>query len=204
MGGYGSGNGGRWAERPQEENFLRLDVRRLVKLGLLEHTERWGALTWSRGGKPFASIQLQRVSTHPQTLGELRLGYVRKGEQLSQVIALGTSPCHYGGARPWFFCPSCSARVGVLFGARLFTCRHCRKLSYQSQRVSTKDRLWEKRNRLWAKLGVHPSAGELGMFAAEKPKGMHWETFERLKQQAIWEQDKAIIGMSEELGFARV
>ena len=204
MGGYGSGNSGRWAERPQEENFLRLDVHRLVKLGLLEHVGQWGVLTWNRRGEPFTSIRLQRVSTHPQTLGELRLSYTHKGEALSPVIALGTSPCHYGGSRPWFFCPSCNARVGVLFGARLFTCRHCRKLSYQSQRVSTKDRLWEKRNRLWAKLGVHPSAGEVGIALAEKPKGMHWETFERLKQQALWEQDKAIIGMGRKLGFARV
>lgn len=186
MGGWGSGDS---KGRRKEEDFLRLDVRRLSSLGMLRPGGS-RVLNWTRGGQPFASVRVSCVSSD-----ELRLAYEKGGETLSYSVFLHRSSCHYGGQRPWFFCPGegCSSRVAVLFGTRLFVCRHCRKLSYESQRQSKTDRLYEKRNKLWSRLGVHPSLGDSGIRFATKPKGMHWETFERLKQQALWANYTAII-----------
>ncbi len=52
------------------------------------------------------------------------------------AVSLVTTPCHFGGVRYWFGCPSCGRRVGILYlatGDVHFRCRHCNNLSYHSR-----------------------------------------------------------------------
>lgn len=58
-----------------------------------------------------------------------------------QIIELETTPCNYGGERFWFLCPMevngsvCGKRAGKLYlppGEKLFGCRHCCDLTYES------------------------------------------------------------------------
>jgi hypothetical protein len=101
------------------------------------------------------------------------------------------------GERPWFICPGagCGRRVAVLYGpGRYFLCRHCYDLGYQSQRDNRMYRALHKALSIRKRLG-----GSVNMTKPfpEKPKGMHWSTYERL----WWEHHEAdmeqLAGMRE-------
>jgi hypothetical protein len=62
-------------------------------------------------------------------------------QEIEEPAFIEWTPCHFGGARPWFVCPgimrgvACRRRVGKLYGAgRYFLCRHCYRLGHASQR----------------------------------------------------------------------
>jgi hypothetical protein len=98
-------------------------------------------------------------------------------EDIRLVIALDWTSCHYGGQRPWLRCPDCQRRVAVLCGYdRLFLCRHCYRLPYASQYETRLDRLYRKLRELQERIGSQ---------YARKPKGMHWRTWKRLRDQAL-------------------
>ena len=109
-------------------------------------------------------------------------------QDVEEPVAIVWTPCHFGGSRPWFICPGvvngvpCGRRVGKLYGpGRYFLCRHCYGLAYQSQREQPHERALRRANSIRMRLG-----GEPGMLCPfpEKPKGMHWRTYERLRQRA--------------------
>jgi hypothetical protein len=55
----------------------------------------------------------------------------------NNTISLLETPCHYGGYREWFECPSCKERAGVLYlHEDNFSCRKCLGLGYYSQRMN--------------------------------------------------------------------
>ena len=70
--------------------------------------------------------------------------------------------------------------TGLHFGGSIFACRHRYKLAYQCQRETDDDRaMWRAdtiRRRLGWEAGIANPEGD-------KPKGMHWRTFERLKAE---------------------
>mgnify|MGYP000871003301 CR=1 FL=1 len=87
----------------------------------------------------------------------------------SQTITTTSTPCHYGGSRPWFTCPVCRDRAGLLYLRwGRFACRHCQRVIYQSQSGSALDRVCNRYHRLAAKV-------EDG-----KPKWQRWATFNLL------------------------
>ena len=101
--------------------------------------------------------------------------YNGEPENVENVIPLTWTSPNYGGARPWFACPHCLRRVGILaLAGRAFLCRRCLGLAYEVQRERRSDRLMRKRDKLEARL--RPDGG--------KPKGMHWRTYERIREQA--------------------
>ncbi|SDY53906.1 hypothetical protein SAMN05444340_11022 [Citreimonas salinaria] len=101
------------------------------------------------------------------------------------AVTLDTTRCNLGGARRWFLCPArgCGRRVAVLYGGKVFACRHCYGLAYPSQSESASDRAARRADRIRERLGWEP--GILNGYGG-KPKGMHWRTFERL----VTEHDK--------------
>jgi hypothetical protein len=108
--------------------------------------------------------------------------------------------CNFGGARPWFIYPGagCGRRVAVLYGpGRYFLCRHCYGLTYLSQRDNATYRALHRAQDIRRKLGG--SANMMEPFP-DRPKGMHWRTYERL----WWEHHEAemeqLNGMREWLG----
>lgn len=68
----------------------------------------------------------------------------------------------------------------MLYGGKVYACRHCHKLAYRTQREQAHDRAGSKadklRNRLQWEVGILNGNGS-------KPKGMHWATFDRLEAQ---------------------
>jgi hypothetical protein len=116
-----------------------------------------------------------------------RRGLGGEWEDVSEPIELAWTPCNFGGERPWFICPGtdCGRRVAVLYGpGRYFLCRHCYDLSYQSQRDNEMYRALHRAQDIRRRLGG--SANMMEPFP-EKPKGMHWKTYERL----WWEHHEA-------------
>ena len=66
-------------------------------------------------------------------------------DAFSYNISYTTTPCHYGGSRLWFICPSCGNRAGVLYQpsySKYYLCRDCQQLTYES-RQRHKDRFYE-------------------------------------------------------------
>lgn len=97
-------------------------------------------------------------------------------------IDISWTPCHFGGARPWFICPApgCGKRVGVLYLGDICACRECQKLTYRSQRQTEYQRTIKKTHHLRKRLGWSSDLLEPNGF---KPKGMHWTTFRQIESK---------------------
>ena len=171
MGGWGSGRG--QSGRDTTSDYRALDVRRLQREGLL-------APGRSRDGKTVASIQVRAEADR------VILNYRHKSggsdwQPMDYPVRLDWTNCTLGGRRAWLLCPArgCGRRVALLYigGSGIFACRHCYKLAYASQRETRDDRAARRADRIRDRLGW-----EAGILNGEgdKPKGMHWRTFNRL------------------------
>ena len=73
-----------------------------------------------------------------QSKFSVTLTYNLKEKNIQDVIPLTYTPCHFGGIRWWFLCPSCKRRVGLLYKPYhkdYFRCRHCYDLTYLTRRI---------------------------------------------------------------------
>jgi hypothetical protein len=114
------------------------------------------------------------------------------------VVALDWTDCHLGGQRPWFRCPGqgCGKRVAILYGGSIFACRKCHKLYYESQNDSAGDQARRRAEAIRARLGwpaglTNPCGG--------KPKGMHWKTYWRLRDEYADVLRAAAEGLAEQV-----
>ena len=176
MGGFGSGRRTIYCGKDTTEESLPLDIRRLQRSGALTPGQAF-SWQWTLNGRLRASIQIRAKAWQ---IG-LAYSYTPTGgaaEIIRQTVALETTPCTFGGARPWFSCPVCSRRVAVIYGkGRLFACRRCKQLAYTSQREASDDRAARRADRLRKRLGWPP-----GVFnpVGGKPAGTHGSTFQKL------------------------
>lgn len=95
----------------------------------------------------------------------------------SQTIQVSSLPCHYGGHRYYWHCPTCSKRVSVLYGAGRYACRHCIGANYHSQLIQPLDRLFERVSIIRARLGWQQG---IAHGKGSRPHGMHHSTYDRL------------------------
>jgi hypothetical protein len=182
MGGWGSGR--RLSSKEITTDYRRFDVLSLHRGGWLRPGVTFIS-HWYVGGveqstiKGWAESDRITLSYRHQYNGE-------DWETLNYPIYLDRTPCHYGGSRPWFVCPGrgCGRRVAVLYAGRLFVCRHCRQLAYESQREAPHLRA------LGRVFSMQERMGWKGMCADDGPpprrKGMHHKTYERLARQFEW------------------
>src|SRR5258706_10051882 len=176
MGGWNSGRWNRGAARCENSN--RVELSTLRKRGGLV-TARTTTLSWHCGGEPRGSISVIGGDS------EITLVYAftRNGgeaEQVRECVPLRYSDTNFGGRRIWLSCPKCGRRCSVLYGGSRFRCRICHRLVYNTQYVPTWERLREKADRIHLRLG---GSGDASDDLPDKPKGMHWKTFERLVEQ---------------------
>ena len=115
----------------------------------------------------------------------IRLDYSFRGKPYGYDVGITTSSCHYGNYRYWFNCPNCNKRVGVLYCAGLFVCRHCIGANYASQLMQPIDKLFRKVEKIRHRLGWQ--AGIANGHGA-KPKGMHHQTYFKL----TWQHTKLV------------
>ena len=81
----------------------------------------------------FAAVNIRHVAGAARN-DRLALVCTWRGQTAECPVAVAWTPCHYGGARPWFVCPACGRRAGLLYasGWRL-ACRKCTGFRYESQ-----------------------------------------------------------------------
>jgi hypothetical protein len=190
MGGEGSGNWYRFHKKTTTGESQRVDVRHLYRESLLT-PGHWFTLRWSRAGRETGSIHCVVIGGEKAERVILTYGH-RSGpggewEEVRGPVPISWTVCNFGGERPWFICPGagCGRRVAVLYGpGRYFLCRHCYDLVYESQREDGMNRALRRAQAIRERLGG--SANMMEPFP-EKPKGMHWRTYERL----WWEHHEA-------------
>jgi hypothetical protein len=145
-GGTRSG-AGRPGYRLTAEVARRIDIRRWHKGGKLRPGSSF-SWQWTLDSEVTGSIGVYVRD------GYIRLGYSIEGSDgqrhdASQNIKTTVTPCHYGGTRPWFECPICHNRAGVLYlRSGRFACRHCQRVSYRSQSGSAIDRVCNRFHKL--------------------------------------------------------
>ena len=198
--GVGSGNWHRFDKKITTDETYGVDVRRLHRDGLLSSGGSFSS-RWSRAGRETGSIGGSVEGAQRPERAILRYRH-RSGpdgewQDVRQVVPLAWTACNFGGERPWFQCPraGCGRRVAVLYAPRrYFLCRHCYDLSYKSQRDNAMYWALHKAQGIRERLGG--SANMMEPFP-ERPKGMHWRTYERL----WWEHHEAemaqLVGMRE-------
>jgi hypothetical protein len=109
-------------------------------------------------------------------------------KSIEQRVPITWTACHLGGQRPWFVCSvycngrCCGRRAAVLYGAgELFACRRCYGLAYASQQETPMHRGIGQAQKIRMRLGANANLCEP---FPEKPKGMHWRTYLRLRARA--------------------
>lgn len=196
MGGFGSGRG--QGGKNTTSDMRPLDIRRLQRDGLLTPGRAFG-WHWMRNGEEVASIQM-RTEVDRVILNYRSRSNGGEWQPVEYPVYLEWTPCTLGGRRAWFLCPArgCGRRVAVLFGGSIFACRHCHKLAYECQRETDDDRARRRANTIRRRLGW--GAG-IANQEGGKPKGMHWQTFERLKAEHDAFTNASWAGTAERLGL---
>lgn len=196
MGGMGSG---RYIQGGKNTtcNHWALDVRQLQRDKLLISDKSF-MVSWKRDGQVLASINVRTNSNSVM----LNYRHQRFGdwENKEYPVRLDWTNCAFGGRRAWFLCPAqgCRRRVAILYSGSIFACRHCYKLAYACQRENSGDRAIRRADNIRKQLGW--SAG-IANPNGDKPKGMHWVTFERLTAKHDSFAWKAIAGTSKWMGI---
>lgn len=178
MGGVGSGNHYRWGTRNSVEGMKALRIDKLASDGWLG-SGRTCSYAWSQAGQPTGDIRVTAAE------GQIILNYRSREnggdwQDHRYPVQIEWTPCHFGGARPWFRCPArgCGKRVAVLYGGAIFACRHCHRLAYPSENENSRDRAARRAEKLRDRLQWPP-----GLFEGSgwgKPKHMHNATYQRL------------------------
>ena len=182
MGGFGSGCY-RWQTKTSIESQLAVDIRYIKKQGLLTQGQK-GVLSWSCNGKTTGKINYQVHESGINLSYKTGSSKTSEWKEIELFIHFAYTPCNYGGERTWLICPNtlCNRRVTCLYGTgEYFLCRHCNNLNYQSQHQNYRDRQLTKAQEIRQQLG-----GSKSLFQSfpDKPKGMHWKTYQKLYQQA--------------------
>jgi hypothetical protein len=186
VGGVGSGTWYRFNTKSTISECQSIDVRYLQRNGLLGPGHSF-SLQWSRAGRQTGSIGGVVYDDRVTFFYRHRRGPGGEWEDVRETVPLTRTACNFGGERPWFICPGagCGRRVALLYGpGRYFLCRHCYDLTYDSQRENKMYRALHRAQDIRRRLGG--SANMMEPFP-EKPKGMHWSTYDRL----WWEHHEA-------------
>lgn len=200
LGGTGSGNWYRAGKKTTTDECHSVDVRYVHRHGLLK-PGGWFSLRWTRGDMETGSIRgIVEGAERPERVilsYRHRSGSGGEWEEVREPVGLDWTPCNFGGERPWFVCPGagCGRRVAVLHGpGRYFLCRHCYDLSYESQREGGIYRALHKAQGIRERLG---GSANMMMPFPDKPKGMHWRTYWRLRREHDEAEMVELAGMKE-------
>ena len=143
--------------KPLADSSCKLSIFYLKKIGMLQgycSTVMAWTSSWTEK-KTTVGVEVDM-----EEIPYIRLRYTvtdSEGDSTDydDQVFLASTPCHFGGVRWWFTCPSCGRRVGILYlpsGGKLFRCRHCYDLSYQSRN--------DNRRGTWGGIGYFLNRGE--------------------------------------------
>ena len=191
MGGFGSG---RKSNKQTTDDMWRLDIRSLARGGYLKPGMAFG-WQWQSRGETIASINLT-VEVGRVWLRYKQREHGKEWKDMCYPVILDVTKCHIGGHRVWWRCPAlgCGRRVALLYGGKVYACRHCYQLAYQCQREVDFYRATRRADTLRNKLGW--SDGILSGTGV-KPKGMHWRIYQRLCEEHNNHLNDALAGVSQ-------
>jgi hypothetical protein len=179
---------------------MSIDVRSWHREGLLRIGQPFAhALTW--GGEPTEGMGvLTRADAVVLVFRSRRWGG-EYGPFTTQRVPIAWTPCAFGGRRPWFRCEVysrgryCGRRVALLHSAGgPFACRHCLGLAYASQQEPVRERGIATARKIQMRLGGGESV--TGAFP-EKPKGMHWRRYNRLRRRHTQAFERSLMGLAK-------
>jgi len=180
------------------ESCISIDVRRWQRQGRLCPGLSFST-AWTRGEEPFGSINVHSEIDAVVLMYRARTWAEADWKCVEQRVPVTWTACHLGGHRPWFVCRGsssgryCGRRVAVLYGAgELFACRRCYGLTYASQREALYLRDAGKAQKIRMQLGGSPVMSDA--FPA-RPKGMHWRTYNRLRQRHDLAEERSMTGL---------
>jgi len=94
---------------------------------------------------PRLPVRVLRTSKARGTKGRLYIfGVVltQGGKDATVRVEVEYTACTFGGARPWWRCPCCASRRGLLYvWGMTVACRRCLRLVYRSQWRRSRSRL---------------------------------------------------------------
>ncbi len=176
MGGAGSGRYASYLATTTDD-MLDIDLAWLRKRGILDRPF-WSKITWSRGERTHASVSVVASSEG------LRLSYsvIESGEKksITETIPFSFTNANFNGRRQWFQCPSCRRNCRIIYGGDYFRCRQCYGLKYESQYEKPFSRATDRALKIRQKLDDY---GGIDDPFPQKPKGMHWKTYDRLQAE---------------------
>lgn len=207
MGGIGSGHWYRWDTKAVIEDGLVLNLGRCIRQRLLrDGAAGGGSLVWSsvHDGEKVATIGYSFDMREPYA-ASMTLDYTvtRRGSEpvkVLETIALEFTEPNYGGRRWWFRCPYTRKRAAKLYlppGALYFRHRKAYRMAYRSQNEQPHERYLSKAQDIRLRLGGPASV--LDWFPV-KPKGMHWKTYHRLREEAEEAETRSNLYAMERFG----
>lgn len=172
----------------------QIDIRELKRSGMLEMLELDEWLQWH--WREFVSPVTATLVDQGITISHID----RDGSEIEYLIPLLRTACHMSGTRPWFGCPVCGRRVAILYSilASKFACRTCFKLAYPSQSESAENRAHRSANNIRRRLGWKVGTANP---EGDKPKGMHWTTFDKLRTRYAVSAQAAFMDTARRLGM---
>jgi hypothetical protein len=163
------------------------------------HAGQYFSCSWTCGGEPSGNIGVRTELDAVSLMYRARSCGATEWKSIEQRVPITWTECHLGGRRPWFLCSVysggryCGCRVALLYAAgELFACRDCYGLAYQSQQEALHHRGLGKAGKIRMRLGGSPNM--LDEFP-DKPKGMHWTTYDRLRRAHDIAEARATIGL---------
>lgn len=125
----------------------------------------WQGMWWWKNPQTLATTSTISVRT---SQNNMVISYEVGGSLVRETIDLSHAACGFGGTRVLMQCPGCRQSCSGMFFANItFRCRHCHRLSYESQSESRLQRLAIKRQRILRQLGPH----------GRRRKGMHLDNY---------------------------
>jgi hypothetical protein len=171
------------------ESCKSIDLRRWHREGRLSAGQEF-SWSWGRGGELSSGIRVRARLDEVVLTHRYRGWGAAEWKTVEQRVPITWTGCHFGGHRPWFVCGYCACKFAVLYGVgAFFACRRCHGLVYASQRNNRWHRGVSRAQKIRMRLGGSPSLFDP---VPEKPKGMHWRTYLRLRQEAQTLGDRSI------------
>jgi hypothetical protein len=168
------------------EECRSLDIRSLQREGRLATSQSF-SVSWIVGNEPAGNITVQTRHNEVVLIFAAKDRKTNSWKHIEQRVAVTWTACPMGGERPWFVCAAksagkpCGRRAAKIYlgGSPFFACRHCLDLTYASQLERIGYRGVGQAMKIRMKLG-----GRADLFDPfpSKPKGLHWKTYQRLKQ----------------------
>lgn len=123
------------------EETKKIRIKDLVDNDVFKNGKNNRTIEWSYGDETTDTAHITAFTAFGRTAIHVKyrttIGTETKGQNQNYDIDIITTPCHFGGYRRWFICPTCRTKHTVLFMVTpIFQCRECSNIAYESQNYS--------------------------------------------------------------------